>query len=89
MNPIFIAVSVAYLASSVVGNSDYYCPEPEIPTYGYIYKGQRSYYKVGSVVEYACQYGYTLYGGKRIRCASKGRVEWNGDPPVCKKGNRI
>ena len=90
MNPIFIAVSVALLASSVVGDYDYYCPRPKVPTYGYIAKGRQNYYKVGSAVEYACKYGYKLYGEKKLRCVSKGRVEyWYGDPPVCKKGNRI
>ena len=87
MNPVFIPISVVLLASSVLGDYDYYCPEPEVPTYGYIAKGQKSYYKVGNEVEYACKHGYKLWGEKRISCVSKGTVQsWDGETPVCKKG---
>ena len=86
MNPIIIPISVVLLASSVVGDSDYYCPKPEVPRYGYISRGRQYYYRVGSRVEYACKYGYKLSGAKRIRCVSRNEVEyWDHPPPECKK----
>ena len=87
MKAIIVAVSVALFASSVIGDYDYYCPKPEVPSYGYIAKGKQDYYEVGNEVEYACDYGYKLWGEKRIRCVSKGKTEyWDGSAPECKKG---
>ena len=86
MNPIVIAISVALFASSVFGDDDYYCPKPEVPTYGYISRGSKDYYRVGSVVKYACRSGYKLWGESKITCVKKGEIEyWDGSAPECKK----
>ena len=87
MKPLIIVIFVALLASSVFGDYDYYCPEPQVPTYGYIAEGKQNTYQVGSEVEFACRDGYRLLGEKKIRCVSKDETEyWDGAPPECKKG---
>ena len=86
MNPTVLAISATILASSVLGDYDYYCPRPKVPSYGYIAKGYQRTYEVGSVVVYACKSGYKLWGQSRIKCLRWGKIEyWNADPPVCKK----
>ena len=87
MKPVIVVISVAVLFSSVFGDYNYYCPEPEVPTYGYISKGKQNTYEVGDEIEYTCKDGYKLIGEKRIRCASQGETEyWDGATPECKKG---
>ena len=90
MNPTYIAIYVAIFATSVFGDHDYRCPQPEVPTYGYISKGRKTHYEEGNEIEYACRYGYTMSGKKAIKCVSKDLVGyWDPPAPECKKGNRM
>lgn len=83
-NPTILAVLVTFFVTSVCG--DLLCPKPKVPSYGYIAKGYQNTYEVGSVVVYACKYGYQLWGQSTVKCLKSGKIEyWSSGPPECKK----
>ena len=74
-------------------SAELYCSPPRAPYYGYIYKGQKSTYGLGSVVTFRCNRGYKLYGYSTLKCLSRGNnnAYWNYQVPTCRniliKGN--
>ena len=48
---------------------------------GYIVGGESSSYLLNSVIEFACDDGYKLYGSASMSCQEDG--SWNGKTPTC------
>lgn len=57
------------------------CANPTVPVFGGI-KETKQTYRVGSIIHYYCNYGYTLRGAKWNMCLIS--RSWKRDTPICK-----
>nr|KAF6413021.1 complement C3d receptor 2 [Molossus molossus] len=58
------------------------CPPPHILR-GQILSGQKDQYLYNDTVVFACFFGFTMKGSKRIQCNAQGK--WEPSAPVCEK----